>query len=189
MLHENIPMYLKKVTFASEKKDGESRKICRLMLVIAPFDAQMAEELGSGIREHLFKRSTGEALEDIAEAKFAVAIGSLQELQIKLAPDQPGNVIIVSNVRVDQKVRVRRDKETPAFEAKFTMDFPYPHAEILQFLANQQNEQIIVSLQDEQLNMLDEQRREKKPRLARGRTTQPALDGGEPAEPQALTSA
>lgn len=184
MFKENIPIYLKKVTFASEKKDGETRKICRLAMVIAPFTAELAESVGAGLRRHLFKTTDGEALDDVLDLRWAMSVTSLQEMRIKLAPDQPGSVIVVQNCRADKKLRIRRDKETPTYEARFNLDFPYPIADVLQFLANNQNEQLIVSLQDEQTNMLDEQRPEKarKPKLK-----QPPLGAEEPPAEEAAT--
>lgn len=186
MLHPKIPMYLREVSFSTEKKDGETRKICALSLVIAPFSSAMAEELGTGIREHIFKRTDGEPLDQLSKAEFKIVVGSLQEMRIQLAPDSPaGNVIVIPNCRVSPILKVRRDKETPTIEAKLSLDFPYPVAEVLLFMANQQNEQIIVSLNNEQLNMLDEQRSgdaAEKPRLGRPKKQPPLapVDDGAP---------
>lgn len=178
MLHPNMPVYLREVKFSTEKKDGETRKIVACTLMVSPFTAAMAEELGSGFREHVFKRTDGEPLDQLAEAKFKVNV-PLQELRIKMAPDQPAETVFIQNVRVDPEFKVRRDKETPTIEATFWIDFAYPTPEILMFLANQQNEQIICSFHDQQLNMLDEQRteEEKKPRLKKQKEEQPALEG------------
>ena len=59
MLHPNMPIYLREVKFSTEKKDGETRKIVACTLLVSPFTAAMAEELGPGIREHVFKRTDG----------------------------------------------------------------------------------------------------------------------------------
>lgn len=182
MLHPNMPIYLREVRFSAEKKDGETRKIVGCTLLVAPFTAQMAEEMGPGIREHVFKRSDGEPLDQLAEVKFRITV-PLQELRIKLAPDQPQDTVFIQNVRVDPEFKIRKDKETPTVEATLWVDFAYPTAEILLFLANQQNEQIICSFYDQQLNMLDEQRTEeeaKKPKLKK-KEEQPALAEGQPA--------
>ena len=169
MLHPNLPVYLREVRFGTEKKDGETRKIVQCALVVAPFTSEMAEELGAGIREHVFRRTDAQPIENLAEVKFKINV-PLQQLRVKLAVDQTRDMVLIENVNVDSELKVRRDKETPTFEATIWIDFPYPTAETLLLLANQQNEQIVVSFYDSQRNMLDDEQAEPEtPRLGRKR--------------------
>lgn len=182
MLHPNMPVYLRDVRFSTEKKDGETRKIVQCGIVIAPFTSAMAEELGPGIREHVFKRADGEPLDQLAEVKFKLNV-PLQQVRIKLAPDLPGDTIQIENVRIDPELKLRRDKETPTIEATLWMDFPYPTPEILMFLANQQNEQILVSFYDTQGDLLADDAKTAKPQLVSGRRRKGGDESAPAAEP------
>jgi len=165
-------MYLRKVMFASEKKDSETRKIVRLQFLIAPFSNELASELGQGIKAHLFRMDTGEPIGNLDDAKFKV-INVTQTLRIKLAADIPNNLVRqVENVKVEPTFTFRRDKETPTIEAKFWCNFTYPEPEMLLFLANQQNEQIVCSFLDTQ----EELPAEKETKRARKARTEPKLD-------------
>lgn len=154
MLHAGLPVYLREVRFGTEKVDGETRKRVQCALVIAPFTAEMADELGTGIREHVFRRTDAQPIENLSEVKFKISHPA-QQLRIRATVDSK-DTILIENVKVDSDLKVRRDKETPTFEATIWIDFPYPTAEILLFLANQQNEQIVTTFLDSQLGLLDQ---------------------------------
>lgn len=183
MLRPNLPAYLKDVTFTSKTVDQELKRICRLSFRVAPFTAELAESLSSEVRRHLFRTTDGTPVDDIAEVKFNLT-QRLQEMRIRLATDASRDAVTIVDVAVNPKIRVRRDKETPTFEANFDVDFAYPVANDLLTLVANINNQLVVTFNDQQTNMLDEQRdeEEQQPRVAsarRGRQLQ-EVGAGDP---------
>lgn len=160
MLKPNTPIYLKDVTFTSETVDQETRRVCRLSFRIAPFGAELAQTLGDEVRRHLFKTTDGGAVDNIKEVKFTLT-QQLQEMRLKFAADATRDAIVIADVRVSPELRVRKDKETPTFEANFMVDFSYPTAPDLLSLVANINNQLIATFNDQQTNMLTEQRDEK----------------------------
>lgn len=169
MLKPNTPIYLKDVTFTTETKDGETRRVVNLALRIAPFTAELAETLGAGVRERLFRRGNAEPVDEIAEIKFNLT-EPLQSLKLKGAVDVEADTVVLNDVKVKPIIRVKRDKETPTFEANIDVNFLYPTADDLLFLATSVNNQLVSNWSDQQGDMLDEaeEEQEAKPRR-RGR--------------------
>lgn len=159
MLIPNLPIYLRDVTFTTETKDGETRRVVKCAIRIAPFSSELAEALGPGVRERLFTRNTADPVEDVAEIKFRIA-EPFQELRVKLTKDSERDTLVIPDVRVSSIIRVKRDKETPTFEANIDIDFNYPSKEELYTLVSNINNQLIVTFNDQQTTMLDEQRSE-----------------------------
>lgn len=185
MLHPDLPMYLRDVTFTTETQDQETRRVVNLKLQVAPFTAAMAEELGPGVRERLFRRTDGEPVEDIREIKFGLSL-PMQTMTIRLAVDQTDDPVRVLHAKVAPEIRIKRDKETPTFEANFSVNFRYPTPPELMFLAMHVNDQMIFSFADEQLSMLDEPEK-KKGRGRKPKEEQPELPAGEKTEEKAET--
>lgn len=176
MLKPNTPLYLKDVTFTTETKDGEVRRVVNASFRIAPFTAELAETLGAGVRERLFRRGNAEPVDEIAEIKFNLA-EPLQTLKLKGAADVENDTLVIADVKVKPIIRVKRDKETPTFEGNIDVNFVYPAANDLLFLVNCINNQLVSNWSDQQASMLDDQeqpsedeqqtpKRSRKPRAA-----------------------
>jgi hypothetical protein len=149
MFTANVPLYLRDVTFSTEKEKEETRKIVTCQFVAQPFTPEMAGTVD--VRPRLFNLSTGAPLADVLEAKLAVNVGR-QKLSISMAPDTAPSVVL-RNVKIGP-FKIRADKEGPVFAATFPANFAYPSADDLLFLAHGVNEQHFVTFEAEQLDML-----------------------------------
>lgn len=170
MLKPDLPVYVKKVVFGTEKIDQETRKVVRLQCLIAPFTAELASLLPADLKRHLFRMNDGEPLDNLADVRFKISLPS-QRLILKLAPDQAEGSRILEVVKVEPRWTFRRDKETPTIEAKFWFNLTYPDAQLLRYLAEQQNEQVIASFYDLQ----EELKPEPETKSQRKKREQPAL--------------
>lgn len=145
MFKPNTPLYLRDVTFKTETVDGETRKIVVCSFTSQPFTREMANDLE--IARHLFA-ADGEPLNDVISAQLAISM-PVQQMTLKMAPDATPRFVI-ADVEVSKAVSVRKDKEGPVFAANFAVNFRYPEADTLLYLANAVNSQLFVTLDTQQ---------------------------------------
>jgi len=137
------------VTFSTEKRDGETRKIVGCKWRVDPFTPEMADDLS--IRDRLFNVHD-EPVDDVVAITLAIHEG-LQRLTLRMAPDQTRPSLEIPDVQVDGTIKVVRDKENPIYSATFRTFFDYPEASTLLVLCHGVNELHYATFQDEQLDL------------------------------------
>lgn len=146
ILKENCPLYLRDVTFKTETVDSETRRIVVLSFRAEPFTRQMADSLN--IARHLFSADSGEPFSDLVSINIGIAV-PVQELTLRSGPDAPVS-LTVRDVKVASTIAVRKDKENPVLSAGVVLNFPYPEAKDLLYLATNVNNQLFVTLENQQ---------------------------------------
>jgi hypothetical protein len=150
MFRPNTPLYLRDVTFGTEKIDDTTKKIVTCVFMVQPFTRELAATVE--MQNRLFGVSDGEPLPDVLRAELAGPAG-LMQMQFRMAPDQSRTSLVVRNVKIGT-FKVRKDKEGPVYAAEFKASFFYPDPKELMFLANGVNEQHFVTFEAEQGDML-----------------------------------
>ena len=156
---QNDSAYVKEVKFGVEKIDQETRKVCVTTFVVA-IDPVMAARINVALPSKLYDHGTGEPCDDVAKMfeKLDVEQIGPHNLDLRMSPDQESPSVHVSDakVRATGGVKVRRDKEHPVFEATLVVDFPYPAAKDLMFIAKQHADTVYATLTPMQPSMTDE---------------------------------
>lgn len=154
-IEKQIGARIEKLTFGVRKPKDSSLapiKIVVMTLLVQPFTADLAEELG--LKRHLFALNTGEPLENVISTQLKIA-PSLQKVGIAMAPDTRDSVTI-RDVTVHNSVAIRRDKEGPIFAATFRLSFELPDADTIQWLAREYTEMAYFVFEPDGQRTLDE---------------------------------
>jgi len=165
MFTEDTPMRLKKVTFTTEVVDEETRRVVVCTFGIAPFTAAHATELN--IKSLVFD-AQGQPKQAIESVVLRVSV-PLQQLTFAMAPDQEERRVVLRTVEIDPQVRVKikQDRDPAEVEATLKVNFVYPTADELLYIANGVNDTHYLTFEPEQGDLLtapadDAPRRRKK---------------------------
>lgn len=152
---DKLGIYLKNLAITSERKDGTDSKVIVLTCTVEPFNSELAEIMVPGVKSKLFGRDGGPA-EDMLDLTLGMHAPNYFAAQFRRAPDlKRPSIGPMGTVRLERKLKVRRDKETPAYAAAFKLNLPFPSAEDLQFLAHNVSSQLWLSLVEEQGRLVD----------------------------------
>lgn len=151
-LQKRIGARIEDLHFGVQKGEDSITKRVVMTLLVQPFTAELAEELG--LKRHLFALNTGEPLENVISTKLRIA-PSLQKMGIALAPDTRDSVVL-RNVAIDTAVAVRKDKEGPVYAATFKLSFDLPDAKTILWLAGEYTEMAYFAFEPDGQRTLDE---------------------------------
>lgn len=143
-----VPMYLRDLRFKTEQDDGDEVRIVVAAFRLAPFTPELCDVIAPRVKTRIFGRE-GNPVDDILTLTAGVHSGDML-MELHSAPDTTRPVMRLQYVQMDPKLRIRRDRETPVFEATLLMSFAYPEAKHLLALAHALNTQMFVSLEDMQ---------------------------------------
>ena len=176
MFAPNTPMTLKKVTFTTETVDEETRRVVVCSFGIAPFTPDHAADLQ--VKSLVFD-SNGLPKQAIETVMLRVNV-PLQQLTFAMAPDQEERRVVLRTVAIDSPVRVKiKQDRTPAdIEATIKVNFVYPTADELLYIANGVNDTHYLTFEPEQGDLLTDEA--DLPPVRRGRK---ATAGGEELRP------
>ena len=148
MFKPNTPMILKNVTFDTEVVDDETRRVVACAFSIAPFTPALAEALN--VRHFCFD-SKGLPRPELDNAVLDVTIPN-QRLSFAMAPDQGDPSLVLTDVAIENKLRVKvkRDRDPASVEAILKVDFYYPTAEDLLYIANGVNDQHFLTFEPQE---------------------------------------
>lgn len=174
MFVKDVALYLAKIYPGVEITDQEERRILVLEWLIQPFNAEMAMELG--IMGQLFTRAGAAPIDDLLNITMAIKV-PLQQVEFRMAPDQPDASVILRAVEIEPSLKVRRDKEGPVYAATLVMSVRYPAPDDLLFLMNGYRRQHFLTCTKEQGDMLEqaETGKKKKGRQPRELVEEPYL--------------
>lgn len=153
MFAPNTPMTLADVRFTTEVVDEETRRVVICSLAMAPFTPAQASDLN--VRSLVF--DTGGQPKPAIETIVLRVDLPLQRLAFAMAPDQFDRRIQFTDVAIDPKLRVKikRDRgDTPVCEAVMKVNFRYPSAEDLLYLANGVTDTHYLTFEPEQGDLL-----------------------------------
>lgn len=154
-LTEKVVTYLKSLTIKTERRGDDETKIVVLSLSIQPFTKELATILVPGVKSKLFGNDGGPA-EDMLDVTCAIHAPNYMAVKMFRAPDlKRPSVGPLTTVKIEPKLKVRRDKETPAFAALLKLNVPFPTAEELLFLAHTVNSQVWFTMAEEQGNLIN----------------------------------
>lgn len=170
MLKPDTPMYLRDVTFGTEKLSDETKKIVTCIFMLQPFTREQAEDLN--VHSELFEISTGEPKAVVESVTLHLSV-PLQRMSFAKAPELKRKSLTVDNVAIGGHLKIRRDKEGPVYAATLSASFYYPSGDELLYIANGVNEQHFMTFASQQGDMLTEASDEEaqKPRRGRKRAT------------------
>lgn len=152
MFTPDTPMTLKKVTFTTEVVDEETRRVVVCVFAIAPFTAAHAADLN--VKSLIFD-SLG-LPKDALETVVLRTDAPLQQLTWAMAPDQEERRIVLRTVQIESQVRVKvkQDREPAVVEATIRVNFVYPTADELLYIANGVNDTHYLTFEPEQGDLL-----------------------------------
>lgn len=156
MFKHRTAFYLRNISPREEKQeDGERRKCMVLDFQIEPFTPEQAAELN--VKTRLFS-SDGEPHPNVISAALGINVGGNQQVTFFRAPDaEMPQSMILRNVKVENKLRVRKDGETPAFSAKVTLVTDgMPDPKDLLALIEGHASQFFLTFETEQGDLLDD---------------------------------
>lgn len=138
MFPANTPMTLAGVNFTTEVVDDETRRIVECTFKLSPFTPTQAEALN--VRSLLFEAGSSLLKPAIDAAVLQIAV-PVQRLTFAMAPDQVGRIIF-DDVKVDEKLRikVKRDRDPVVCDATLKVNFRYPSADDLLYVASGVND-------------------------------------------------
>jgi hypothetical protein len=152
---DRVPMYLADLRFATERvtedEDQTSRRVVVPVFRIEPFTRDVAAKLVPGALSKLFEVGSGNPTDDLQKIELGLH-APLVTLELRQAGDTVPSVE-VTDVRLTPRIVVRRDKETPTYSALLKLNFQYPSAKDLLFLAHALNTQLLVTLVEQQIEM------------------------------------
>jgi hypothetical protein len=147
--------YVADVGAKVERIRSEDTKLLRLKMRVAPFSAEQASELGPGVRSKLYRLKDGEPVDDVATVTFLVRTQP-QNVKLFAAPDIEKPSVFLEGCRIGKRITVRRDKETPVYEATLTIDAGYPTAGDLLWLFQQFAGQVWLTFDQAQASLFDD---------------------------------
>lgn len=175
---EKVGTYLKSLTIKTERRGETETKIIVASLAIEPFTQALAEILVPGVKSKLFGRD-GNPAEDMLDLTLGMHAPNYFAAKLFRAPDlQRPSVKTISAVKLDPKLKIRRDKETPVFAALLKLNVPLPTADDLLFLVHNVSSQVWLTLVEEQGNLINPP--SKKDEDDEDQPDLPAEDGQEP---------
>lgn len=155
-ISDNVPALFKKGTLKLEETDTGIRRVAEATLVIAPFPARLAHELGEDIAGHLFGED-GLIREELESIDFRVRCG-LQTVTVRLdealepeAIIAPASIQDVSVTRVDQKKLQRT-----WLSCSFVLVFSLEERAARNFVLDQFGKTLLWSFQGMQADLLRE---------------------------------
>lgn len=152
---DKLGIYLKNLAITSERKEGKDEKVIVLTCTVEPFNQELAEAMVPGVKSKLFGRD-GNPAEDMLDLTLGMHAPNYFAAAFRRAPDlKRPSIGPLSTVRLERKLKVRRDKETPAYAASFKLNLPFPSAEDLQFLAHNVSSQMWLTLVEEQGRLVE----------------------------------
>jgi hypothetical protein len=152
---EKVGMYLKSLNIKTERRGETETKVVVASLAIQPFTRELAEALVPGVKSKLFGND-GAPAEDMLDVVCGIHAPNYFAVRLFRAPDlKRPSVGPLSTVKMEPRLKVRRDKETPSFAALLKLNFPFPTAEELLFLAHNVNSQFWVSVAEEQGSLVE----------------------------------
>lgn len=156
MFAADSPMTLTDVTFTTETEDEETRRIVVCTFAIAPFTPAHAAELNVG--SVLFDATTSLPKPAIDAVVCNISAPD-QRLTFAMTPDQAERRIVLPNVQIDGRLRVKckRDRDPAVFDAVLKVSFSYPTADQLLYIANGVNDTHYLTFEPEQFDMLTAQ--------------------------------
>lgn len=184
MFKRRTAFYLRDIRPREEKEEGgDSRKCLVLDFQLQPFTPEQAGELN--VKTRLFG-SDGEPHPNVISCALSIAVGGNQQVTFFRAPDaEMPESITLRNVKVEGKLQVRRDSETPAFAARVTLVTDgMPDPKDLLALIEGHMSQFFLTFETEQGDLLDDaEARKPALRHARGKgkrqgdELRPGVDG------------
>lgn len=152
---ERVGTYLKSLNIKTERRGESETKIIVTSLAIQPFTRELAAILVPGVKSKLFGND-GQPAEDMLNVVCGMHAPNYMAVQFRRAPDlKRPSVGPLSTVKLDPKLSIRRDKETPVFAALLKLNIPFPSAEDLLMLAHNVNSQMWLSMIEEQGNLIN----------------------------------
>jgi hypothetical protein len=151
MFPPDTAMMLKKVTFTTEVVDEETRRVVVCTFGLAPFTGPHAVALN--VKSVLFDgNGQPKPALDAAELKIEIP---LQRLSWKMAPDQSDASLVLAEVAIDPKLRIKikRDRDPVDCQARLQVSFRYPTADDLLYIANGVNGTHYLTFEPEQAVM------------------------------------
>lgn len=121
MFSKRTAFYLRNIGPREEKEEGgDGKRKCLVMdFQLQPFTPEQAGELN--VKTRLFS-SDGEPHPNVIACALGIEVGGNQKVTFFRAPDdEMPQSLTLRNVKVEPKLRVRRDGETPFFSAKLTL--------------------------------------------------------------------
>lgn len=152
MFAPDTPMTLKKVTFTTETVDEETRRVVVCTFGLAPFTTEHATDL---MIKSLVFDGNGRPKDAIESVLLRVDV-PLQQLTFAMAPDQEERRIVLRTVQVEaqMRVKIKQDREPAEVEATLRVNFVYPSADELLYIANGVNDLHYLTFEAEQGDLL-----------------------------------
>ena len=152
---DKLGIYLKNLAITTERKEGKDEKVIVLTCTVEPFTRELSETMAPGNKTRLFT-GDGNPAENVLDMTLGMHAPNYFAAAFRRAPDlKRPSIGPLATVRLERKLKVRRDKETPAYAASFKLNLPFPSAEDLQFLAHNVSSQMWLSLVEEQGRLVD----------------------------------
>lgn len=133
MFTPDTPMVLKQVTFKTVTVDDETRRVVICTFGLAPFTAAHAADLN--VKSLVFD-GQGLPKSALEVVELHVTLPT-QRLTFAMAPDQQERRVILRDVQVQPTVRVKikQDREPAEVGATLKVNFSYPTADDLLYIA------------------------------------------------------
>jgi len=152
------PMRLEAVEMTTrkpeDKEEGRSKAL-KVTLKMAPFQLDDAAYF-PGLKDLLFENlKTGEMLRPGVRAVEWLHGAGLQTLELRTAPDLKKPTAVLLDVAVGSTLKIRRDRETPCFEATITLTCE-PTTEDQALITANYTEQLFVTFEETQPSMLEQ---------------------------------
>lgn len=148
MFQSSVPIYLSDLSFKTDRTQEDKPRVVVCTCVIQPFTRALADDLANGIAQRLYTKD-GDPVADLLGVRVAVA-SELQRVLWYETPDSENPVLDLTDVSIGTRVSIRKDGETPHYVATITLQFPYPTAKQLLFLAHRLNTQFFLEFEQQQ---------------------------------------
>lgn len=150
-----IPMLIAKASLKREMDDEEAYRVADLGIVIEPFTAELASELGSHIERHLFIGDDLNGIQmrpEVEDITVGLRVG-LQRIIIESAPDAP-SLATLKEVRVSDLAIVRKRKgDREWYRATLSARIDLRERQIREFLFHHFGEFRCFTFMDEQIGL------------------------------------
>jgi hypothetical protein len=147
----NTPLTLAAVTFTTEELEEERKRVMVMTWTIGPFTPALAEALN--VRSLIY---SGGQVKDAIESMVIATAVPLQRLTFAMAPDQVERRIVLRDVVVLERLRVKvnHDRDPVEVVATLKTSAPFPDAETLMYLANGVTDTHYLTFEAEQGDLL-----------------------------------
>ena len=155
LFRRNTPMRLDAIEMTTRKNDDKKdrAKALAITLKMGPFQAEDALCF-PGLKPLLFADNSTAPLPRPGLLELTWAHGADgQKLELRAAPDTVPSVTLL-DVEVGPKLRIRRDKETPTYEATITVTCE-PTKDDQAFITANYTEQLFVTFEEQQPSLIE----------------------------------